>query len=91
MNYTKKVEKRNNISTYIKERRKKSMPHINLDAVRVNAGMNQTEWASALGVTQNTVCNWEKGITEPSFTQVRAMSALSGIPIDFIFCQSNSK
>lgn len=67
------------------------MPHINLDAVRVNAGMNQTEWANALGVTQNTVCNWEKGITEPSLTQVRTMSALSGIPIDFIFCPSNPK
>ena len=29
--------------------------------------------------------NWEKGKTEPTLSQLRKMSELSGIPMDFIF------
>jgi DNA-binding XRE family transcriptional regulator len=61
------------------------MPKISLEAVRVNAGMSQKEWARKLGVSNNTVINWEKGNTEPTLSQVREMSLLSGIPMDFIF------
>lgn len=61
------------------------MPEISLEAVRVNAKMKQKEWAKVLGVSQATVVNWEKGNTEPSLSQLRNMSKLSGIPMDFIF------
>lgn len=61
------------------------MPKITLEAVRVNAGMNQKEWAKRLGVSNSTVVSWEKGKTEPTLTQLREMSLLSGIPMDFIF------
>lgn len=61
------------------------MPQISLEAVRVNAKMTQKEWAEALGVSNSTVVNWEKGNTEPSVSQLRTMSNLSGIPMDFIF------
>lgn len=61
------------------------MPKISLETVRVNAGMSQKEWAKKLGVSNNTVINWEKGNTEPTLSQVREMSLLSGIPMDFIF------
>ena len=61
------------------------MPKISLEAVRVNAGMSQKEWAKKLGVSNNTVFNREKGNTEPTLSQVREMSLLSGIPMDFIF------
>lgn len=61
------------------------MPKISLEAVRVNAGMSQKEWAKKLGVSNNTVINWEKGNTEPTLSQAREMSLLSGIPMDFIF------
>ena len=61
------------------------MPKISLEAVRENAGMSQKEWAKKLGVSNNTVINWEKGNTEPTLSQVREMSLLSGIPMDFIF------
>lgn len=63
------------------------MPKISLEAVRVNAGMNQKEWAKNLGVSNATVVNWEKGNTEPSLSVLRKMSELSGIPMDFIFVQ----
>ena len=61
------------------------MPKISLEAVRVNAKMTQKEWAERLGVSNNTVVNWEKGNTEPSLSKLREMSQLSGVPMDFIF------
>lgn len=61
------------------------MPKISLEAVRVNAKMTQKEWARKLKVSNTTVVNWEKGKTEPNISQLREMSRLSGIPMDFIF------
>ena len=58
---------------------------ISLKAVRTNAEMTQKEWAEKLGVTDVTVNNWENGKTEPTLSQLRKMSGLSGIPMDFIF------
>ena len=66
------------------------MPKISLEAVRVNAKMTQKEWASKLGVSNSTVVNWEKGKTEPTLSQLRKMSELSGIPMDFIFVPDKS-
>ena len=66
------------------------MPRISLEAVRVNAGMTQKEWAKNLGVSNVTVVNWEKGNTEPSLSVLRRMSELSGIPMDFIFVPDKS-
>lgn len=67
------------------------MPRISLEAVRVNAKLTQKEWAKELGVSSNTVINWEKGNTEPSLSQLRKMSDLSGVPMDFIFVPDKSK
>ena len=66
------------------------MPKISLEAVRVNAKMTQKEWASRLGVSNSTVVNQEKGNTEPSLSQLREMSRLSGVPMDFIFVPDKS-
>lgn len=66
------------------------MPRISLEAVRVNAKMTQKEWAEILGVSNATVVNWEKGKTEPSLSQLKTMSKLSGIPMDFIFVPDTS-
>lgn len=63
---------------------------INLAAVRVNTGMTQKEWADALTVDLSTVTNWEKGKSEPTWSKLRKMSELSGIPIDFIFVPNRS-
>ena len=60
------------------------MPEITLKAARVNAGLTQKELAKKLGVTNTTVNSWENGITEPSLNQLRELSRLSGIPMDFI-------
>lgn len=66
------------------------MPRISLEAVRVNTKLTQKEWAKILGVSNATVVNWEKGSTEPNLSQLRKMSELSGIPMDFIFVPEES-
>ena len=63
----------------------KEKPKIILAAARVNANMNQREFAEFMGVDVSTVANWEKGKTEPSASQLRKISEVSGIPMDFIF------
>lgn len=61
------------------------MPKISLEAARVNAKLTQKELAEILGVSNATIVNWEKGNSEPNLTQLRKISELSGIPLDFIF------
>jgi transcriptional regulator with XRE-family HTH domain len=63
---------------------------ITLAAARVNSGLNQSEFAREMGVSLATVTNWEKGRTEPDATQLRKISQLSGIPMDYIFVQNES-
>lgn len=63
---------------------------VSIAAARVNASMNQREFADKMGVSISTVTNWENGSTEPSATQLRKISELSGIPMDFIFVREES-
>ena len=62
-----------------------TMPRISIPACRVNANMNQREFAEEMGVSLATVTNWESGKTEPSASQLRKISQISGVPMDFIF------
>lgn len=57
---------------------------INLKACRANAELDQTQMAEILGVTKQTIGNWESGKSEPNVTQLREISRLSGIPISYI-------
>lgn len=66
------------------------MPRISLEAARVNAGLTQKELAEELGISNVTVVNWEKGVTEPTLSQLRKISQLSGIPMDFIYVPDKS-
>lgn len=61
-----------------------------LKAVRVNCDMTQEEFSKELGVDKSTVWNWENGKGEPNVTQLRKMSELSSIPMDFIFVPEQS-
>ena len=64
--------------------------NIKIAACRVNADMNQQEFATAVGVDRSTIANWEAGKTEPNATQLRKISEISGIPMDFIFVPMKS-
>ena len=65
-------------------------PRISLASARVNAKMNQREMADYIGVDISTITNWEKGKSEPSTSQLRKISEVSGIPMDYIFVSEQS-
>lgn len=62
-----------------------SKVRISLAAARTNADKNQKEWAELIGVSQSTINNWETGKSHPDAIQLRRISELSKIPMDFIF------
>lgn len=51
-----------------------------LKAARVNAGLTQTEAAKQLGVTKNTLSNWELGRSFPTVPQIRLIEDLYAVP-----------
>jgi transcriptional regulator with XRE-family HTH domain len=66
------------------------MPRITLEAARINAKLTQRQLAEILDISVGTVNNWENGKSEPSLSQLRKISELSGIPMDFIFVPEKS-
>ena len=50
--------------------------------MRKNMRLSQADFASILGVKQNTVSNWENGISEPDFGTLCSLSAI--LRCDFI-------
>lgn len=59
-------------------------PKFNLKAARITAGMTQAEVAKALGRNKQTIVNWEKGDTEINVRDLHRLSALYGIPIEYL-------
>ena len=76
----------------IKPGRANGVLRITLEAARVNVGLSQKDVAKALGVSNKTVCSWEKGLTFPSSaTLIKALLELYNVDYDdIIFLQSNS-
>lgn len=60
------------------------MLKITLRAARVNAGYSQKEVAVMLGVSNKTICSWEKGETFPDAEQITALCKIYGISYDNI-------
>lgn len=65
------------------------MLQISLSAARVNAGMTQEEVAKKMGISKNTIVNWEKGKTNLSIADVEMLSNIYQIPKDNIFLPQN--
>lgn len=58
---------------------------ISLKAMRVNAKLNQKEVAKAIGISPNTLVNWENSYTFPDVTQLSKLCFLYGCKMDDIF------
>ena len=58
---------------------------ISLAAARVNAGYTQDEVAKIMGVSRQTIVNWEKGKIVPKIPQLYMLAVIYKIPQDFIF------
>ena len=57
-----------------------------LRAARVNKGLSQKEAAELLGVSKDTIGNWEKGKTYPDVQQLKKIETLYDIKYhDIIF------
>ncbi len=65
---------------------------ISLAAARVNAGYTQAEVAEKMGVTKQTVLNWEKGRINPKIPEMEMICRIYSIPQDNIFlpCESTN-
>lgn len=62
-------------------------PRISLAACRVNAKMTKTEFANRIGVPADTVTDWETGEAEPELEELRKISEISGVPMNFIYIE----
>lgn len=64
---------------------------ITMKAARINAGLTVKEAAAGLGVTPQTICNWEASRTIPGYDKAQAMSELYKFPLDNIFIPQKSE
>ena len=60
-------------------------PKISLAAARVNAGYDQTLASVKIGVSVETLRNWEKGNTIPTYVKVTEICEIYKYPADYIF------
>lgn len=64
---------------------------VTLPVARKIAGMTQNDLAKAIGVSESTILNWEKGRREPTISQAVAIGNAVGIPYDnIIFLPTNT-
>jgi len=57
---------------------------ISLKAARVNANLTQAQAADKIGVTKDTIGNWESGKSSPSVVQFKVIEQVYGISYDNI-------
>lgn len=57
---------------------------ITLAAARVNAGLTQKEAAAMLGVSNKTICSWEKCASFPDAQQIKDICELYVVSYDNI-------
>mgnify|MGYP004698484419 CR=1 FL=1 len=64
---------------------------ISLAAARVNAGLTQADVAEKMGVSRQTIINWELGkIASLGIPEMKMLSEIYGIPQDNIFLPVSS-
>lgn len=55
---------------------------LTLKAARTNAKYTQREAAQKIGVTVDTISNWERGKSFPNAIQIRRIEQVYGVPYD---------
>lgn len=53
-----------------------------LKAARTNVNMNQSEAGKAIGVSENVISNWERGISFPDALQLKRIEEVYGVGYD---------
>lgn len=62
-----------------------SVLRMTLKACRVNANLRTKDVAAAIGKTDRTIKNWERGTSIPNGLDLKRLSYIYDIPIDYIF------
>lgn len=62
---------------------------ISLKAARVNADFTINEASAKLGISNKTLIAWEKGKTEPSYSQMMKLVSLYGVPVECLILPKN--
>lgn len=57
-------------------------PKISLKAARINAEMGEMEAAQAIGISRNTLRNYEQGRTKPKIAILERMAKVYGFPLE---------
>lgn len=57
----------------------------NIKILRREKGLTQRDLANLLSLSQNTVSNWENGITEPTVTQLQKISEVFGVSLSTLY------
>ena len=60
------------------------MPQISIKAARVNAGLNQSQAAKALGINKDTLSRYESGKSSPRLEMIEKMSKIYNIDLIFL-------
>lgn len=60
------------------------MKKFSLRSLRINAGYSQKEVAKILGISNKTLCNWEKGKTFPDQPMIEKLCSLYDVSYDII-------
>ena len=63
----------------------------NIRTLRLRRGLNQTELASALGVSKQTVSNWENNNILPSIDMLLRLSKFFSVSADFLLGLDHKK
>lgn len=58
---------------------------ITIKAARVNAGLSQKEASEKIGVSKDTIGNWERGKSYPSAKLIPIIEKVYDIGYDYIF------
>ncbi|MBR2131917.1 MAG: helix-turn-helix transcriptional regulator [Oscillospiraceae bacterium] len=60
----------------------------NIEAERARIGMTKARMATAIGVTSETVKNWQNGRTEIPASKIVALADMFGVTTDYLLGRS---
>lgn len=58
---------------------------ISIKGARVESSLTQAQTASEMGVTKETISNWERGVTSPTAPQLMKLCEIYGVKVTDIF------
>ena len=68
----------------------RNMTFPNIEAERARSGMTKAEMAATIGVTTDTVKNWQNGRTEIPASKIVALADVFGVTTDYLLGRPNS-